>query len=183
MVSPWWVVAGWAVVGAALGVTVRWPVRSLLSIPRRDYLLVGAAALGSATAMVFGLLAWRLGTPLELLAYSGLAAVCVPLALIDLLEQRMPARLLLPAYPTLVVLFGLAAVAGHHGTAMLRALAGMAFCSSSTCSSPSRPATRWTRPTFDSPECWDSRWPGEAGQHWLRERSSLCSMPVSPASR
>lgn len=77
--------------------------------------------------MVFGLLAWRIGTYLELLAYSGLAAVCVPLAAIDLLEQRMPARLLLPAYPTLALLFGLAAVVGHHGTAMLRALAGMAL--------------------------------------------------------
>lgn len=39
----------------------------------------------------------------------------------------MPARLLLPAYPTLVGLFGLAALAGHHGAAMLRALAGMAL--------------------------------------------------------
>ncbi len=30
---------------------------------------------GSATTIVFGLLAWRIGTHLELLAYSGLAAV------------------------------------------------------------------------------------------------------------
>ncbi len=125
--NPWWAVVGWAVVGAAIGATLRWPVRSLLTIPGRDHPLTGPVVLGSTTATVFGLLVWRIGTHLELLAYSGLAAVCVPLAAIDLIEQRMSARLLLPAYPAFVVLFGLAAVVGHHGTAMLRALAGMAI--------------------------------------------------------
>jgi leader peptidase (prepilin peptidase) / N-methyltransferase len=49
----------------------------------------------------------------------------VPLALIDLVEKRMPARLLVPAYPGLVVLFGLAAVVEHNGAAMFRSCAGM----------------------------------------------------------
>jgi leader peptidase (prepilin peptidase) / N-methyltransferase len=78
----------------------------------------------SATAVLFGLLAWRVGVRPELLADSVLAAVCVPLAMIDLVEQRMPARLL-PAYPGLVMLFGLAAAVEHNGAAMLRSCAGM----------------------------------------------------------
>jgi hypothetical protein len=55
----------------------------------------------------------------ELLADSAVAAVCVPLAVIDLVEKRMPTRLLLPAYPSLVVLFGLVAAVEHNGATMI----------------------------------------------------------------
>jgi leader peptidase (prepilin peptidase)/N-methyltransferase len=51
----------------------------------------------------------------------------VPLAAIDLIEKRMPSRLLVPAYPGLIVLFGLAAAVQHNVAAMLRSLAGMAI--------------------------------------------------------
>jgi leader peptidase (prepilin peptidase)/N-methyltransferase len=83
--------------------------------------------LASVTACLFGLLAWRVGVRPELLAYSALAAVGVPLAAIDVLEQRLPAKLLMPVYPIVAALFALAAIADHNGTAMLRSLAGMIF--------------------------------------------------------
>jgi leader peptidase (prepilin peptidase)/N-methyltransferase len=83
--------------------------------------------LASITACLFELLAWRVGVRPELLAYSALAAVCVPLAAIDVLERRLPAKLLMPAYPIVVALLALAAIAKHNGTALLRSLAGMIF--------------------------------------------------------
>ncbi|MGH3830308.1 MAG: prepilin peptidase [Pseudonocardiaceae bacterium] len=125
--SPWWAVPLWALLGAIVGATLRRPSRGLLALPRQAHPLIAAVTVAAATAVLFGLLAWRVGVHPELLAYSGLAAVCVPLAAIDLLEQRMPARLLLPAYPTLAVPLALAAAVEHNGAAMLRALAGMAI--------------------------------------------------------
>jgi hypothetical protein len=71
--------------------------------------------LASITACLFGLLAWRVGVRPELLAYSALAAVCVPLATIDVLEQRLPAKLLMPTYPIVAALLALAALMGHNG--------------------------------------------------------------------
>jgi leader peptidase (prepilin peptidase)/N-methyltransferase len=88
--------------------------------------------LASVTACLFELLAWRVGVRPELPAYSALAAVGVPLAAIDVLEQRLPAKLLMPAYPIVAALLALAAIAEHDGTAILRSLAGMIFCLSST---------------------------------------------------
>jgi leader peptidase (prepilin peptidase)/N-methyltransferase len=83
--------------------------------------------MASTPAVLFGLLAWRVGVRPELLADSPLAAVCVPLAVIDLVEKRMPAALLVPAYPSHVVLLRLAAAVEHNGVAMLRSCAGMAI--------------------------------------------------------
>jgi len=83
--------------------------------------------LASVTACLFGLLAWRVGVRPELLGYSALAAVAVPLAAIDLLEQRLPAKLLMPAYPIVIALLALAAITEHNGTAIVRSLAGMIF--------------------------------------------------------
>ncbi|MGH3819894.1 MAG: hypothetical protein ACRDRE_19510 [Pseudonocardiaceae bacterium] len=106
--SPWWAVPLWALLGAIVGATLRQPSQGLLALPRQAHPLIAAMTVASATAVLFGGLAWRVGVHPELVAYSGPAAVCVPLASIDLLEQRMPARLLLPAYPTLAVLLALA---------------------------------------------------------------------------
>jgi leader peptidase (prepilin peptidase) / N-methyltransferase len=81
--------------------------------------------LASMTACLFGLLAWRVGVRPELLAYSALAAVGVPLAAIDVLERRLPAKLLMPAFPIVAALLALAALMEHNGAAMLRSLAAM----------------------------------------------------------
>lgn len=123
--SPWWAVPLWAVLGALIGVALRRPARALLALPRQGHSLIATVTLASGTAVLFGLLAWHIGVRPELLAYSALAAVCVPLTAIDLLEQRLPARLLLPAYPILTALLGIAALAEHDSAAMLRSFAGM----------------------------------------------------------
>ncbi|MGH3709973.1 MAG: hypothetical protein ACRDRQ_18105 [Pseudonocardiaceae bacterium] len=106
--SPWWAVPLWALLGAIVGATLRQLSQGLLALPRQAHPLIAAMTVASATAVLFGGLTWRVGVHPELVAYSGLAAVCVPLASIDLLEQRIPAKLLLPAYPTLAVLLALA---------------------------------------------------------------------------
>jgi leader peptidase (prepilin peptidase)/N-methyltransferase len=126
-VNPWWTVPLWGLLGAIIGVRLCRPTQASLAGPRQDHPLTTAVTLSSATAVLFGLLAWCVGVRPELVAYSGLAAACVPLVAIDLVEKRMPARLLLPTYPILVVLLGLAAAVEHNGAAMLRSLAGMAI--------------------------------------------------------
>jgi leader peptidase (prepilin peptidase)/N-methyltransferase len=117
--------ASWGAFGALVGAALSGLTRASLALSRRDHPLAATVTLCLATAVLFGLLAWRVGVRPELLPDRALAAVCVPLAMIDLVEQRMPARLLLPAYPGLVVLFGLAAAVEHNGAAMLRSCAGM----------------------------------------------------------
>lgn len=107
--NPWWTAPLWDLLGAIIGAALRRPTQASLAVPRQDHPLTTAVILSSATAVLFGVLAWCVGVRPELVAYSGLAASCVPLAAIDLVEKRMPARLLLPAYPILVVLFGLTA--------------------------------------------------------------------------
>jgi leader peptidase (prepilin peptidase)/N-methyltransferase len=124
-VSPWWAVPFWAALGALIGTALRRPARALLPTPRQAHPLIAAVTLASITACLFGLLAWRVGVRPELLAYSALAAVCVPLATIDVLEQRLPAKLLMPAYPIVAALLALAALMGHNGATMLRSIAAM----------------------------------------------------------
>jgi leader peptidase (prepilin peptidase) / N-methyltransferase len=115
------------VLGALVGAALARLIHAFLAVAGRDHPLTRAVMVCSVTAVLFGLLAWRVGLRPELLAYSVLAVVCVPLAVIDLVEKRMPARLLVPAYPSLAVLFGGAAAVEHNGAAMLRSCAGMAI--------------------------------------------------------
>ena len=125
--SPWWAVPFWTTLGALIGAALRRPARALLPAPRQAHPLIAAVTLASGTACLFGLLAWRVGVRPELLTYSALAAVGVPLAAIDILEQRLPTKLLIPAYAVVAALLALAAIAEHNGTAILRSLAGMIF--------------------------------------------------------
>jgi leader peptidase (prepilin peptidase) / N-methyltransferase len=48
----------------------------------------------------------------------------VALSAIDIAVQRLPNRLTLPAYPVMVALLGVAAVFGHSGGSLVRALLG-----------------------------------------------------------
>jgi leader peptidase (prepilin peptidase) / N-methyltransferase len=126
-VNPWWAMLPWGLLGAVVGVALCQPTQALLTVRRQDHRLINAVTLGLLTAVLFGLLAWRVGVRPELVAYSGLATVCVPLSAIDVIEKRMPSRLLVPAYPGLIVLFGIAAAVEHNAAALLRSLAGMAI--------------------------------------------------------
>jgi leader peptidase (prepilin peptidase) / N-methyltransferase len=81
-------------------------------------------ALELVTAVVLGLLFGRFGGQPDMLAFCFLGALGVALAAIDLSVQRLPDRLVLPAYPVMVVLLAIAALAGHNADALGRALLG-----------------------------------------------------------
>lgn len=78
------------------------------------------------TAILFGILAWRLGPHFDLLPYSGLAAVGVPLAVIDVIEQRLPSPLVYSGLTVVAGLFAMSAALYSTTSSLLRALAGMA---------------------------------------------------------
>ena len=76
------------------------------------------------TALVLGLLFGRFGGQPDMLAFSFLGAMGVALAAIDITVQRLPDRLILPAYPVMIVLLTIAALTGHTEGALGRALLG-----------------------------------------------------------
>jgi leader peptidase (prepilin peptidase) / N-methyltransferase len=102
------------------------PVRRWLVIRCRHcgHHLGTLGALELVTAFVLALLFGRFGGQPDLLAFVFLGALGVALAAIDISVQRLPDRLVLPAYPVMIVLLGIAALIGHDGTALVRALLG-----------------------------------------------------------
>jgi leader peptidase (prepilin peptidase)/N-methyltransferase len=90
----------------------RWPIWGALA--------AGALACCAAMALRFG------ATPL-LPALCFLAALAVPLTVIDIRERRLPDRLTLPSYPVALALLGIASLFIHNGGGiLLHALAGLA---------------------------------------------------------
>lgn len=81
-------------------------------------------ALELATAAVLGLLLGRFGPQPAMVAFAFLGALGVALAAIDMAVQRLPDPLTLPAFPVLVTLLAAAAVIGHDGGELVRALLG-----------------------------------------------------------
>jgi len=81
-------------------------------------------ALELATAAVLALLLGRFAGQPDVVAFAFLGALGVALAAIDITVQRLPDRLTLPAYPILIVLLTVAAIAGHDVAALGRALLG-----------------------------------------------------------
>lgn len=77
------------------------------------------------TAIVFGLLAWRIGLDAALPAYLYLGAIGVALALIDIDVKRLPNAIVLPSYPVALGLLGVAAAVNQDLSAYIRALLGM----------------------------------------------------------
>ncbi len=89
------------------------------------------AVLELVTAAVLALVCGRFAGQPSLLAFGFLGALGVALGAVDVAVHRLPDRLTLPAYPVLVVLLGAAAVIGHDGGALVRALlAGVALTAS-----------------------------------------------------
>ena len=99
----------------------RWPS---LRCPECGSALGTPAVLELATAAVLALLAGRFGGQPLTLALGFLGALGVALAAIDISVQRLPDRLTLPAYPVLIGLLAVAALAGHDLGALWRALLG-----------------------------------------------------------
>jgi leader peptidase (prepilin peptidase) / N-methyltransferase len=77
-----------------------------------------------ATAGVLALLFARFGGSAAVAAFAFLGVLGVALSAIDIAVQRLPNRLTLPAYPVMVALLGVAAVFGHSGGSLVRALLG-----------------------------------------------------------
>lgn len=100
---------------------LRWPA---LRCPHCGQVLGSPAVLELSTAAVLALLAGRFGGHPFTLALGFLGALGVALAAIDIRVQRLPDRLTLPAYPVLIALLAVAAVAGHDLAALGRALLG-----------------------------------------------------------
>ena len=99
----------------------RWPS---LRCPECGSALGTPGVLELATAAVLALLAGRFGGQPLTLALGFLGALGVALAAIDISVQRLPDRLTLPAYPVLIGLLAVAALAGHDLGALWRALLG-----------------------------------------------------------
>lgn len=138
-----WIAIGWTVVGAATAsATQKITTKHLTdpTAPRTAFAAMRATIDGAprppptaskvgqtvVTAALFGLLAWRFHSLIEVLAYSYLAALAVPLSVIDIVKMRLPRQLVLPMYPACVALFALASAASNDGPRFARALAGMA---------------------------------------------------------
>lgn len=125
--SETWLIVACAALGAALGVAAVPVVGRLLTGQHAHPAHPAASVLvtASASAVLFGLLAWRIGAHIELAAYGCLAAASIPLTAVDLIEQRLPTAVVLPLYPLVGAVFGVATVIDHDDAAMMRALLGM----------------------------------------------------------
>ena len=82
------------------------------------------AALELASAAVLALVLGRIGGQPDTLALVFISALGVALAAIDLAVQRLPDRLVLPAYPVLILLLAVPALLQHSTGALLRSLLG-----------------------------------------------------------
>jgi leader peptidase (prepilin peptidase)/N-methyltransferase len=142
-----WAAVG-GLVGLAAGAVLRGPVFRLsvpsgepvrttcsrCGTPLRRWLVVRCAHCGSSigqpaalellTAAVLALLLGRFARQPDVVAFAFLGVLGVALAAIDVAVHRLPDRLTLPAIPLLIALLGAAAVIGHEGGALLRALLG-----------------------------------------------------------
>ncbi len=117
-------IAVWALAGTVLSLALR-PIatRSLYkALP--DAAPPPLGVLEGVTATLFAALAYRLGTRIELLAFSALVTTCVPLAALDLITRRLPNVLIGATYAGVLSLLGLDAVLHGPGD-LVRSLLSM----------------------------------------------------------
>jgi leader peptidase (prepilin peptidase)/N-methyltransferase len=81
-----------------------------------------AVAVAALAGALGGLLAWRIGADLVLVAGCWIAAVAPTLTMVDLLERRLPDALTLGSYPILLALLSAAAVVDGRPGALVRAV-------------------------------------------------------------
>ncbi len=83
---------------------------------------------------VLALLLGRFGGQPDMVAFAFFGVLGVALAAIDVAVQRLPDPLTLPAYPILIALLAVAAIASHDAAALVRALlGGLALAAASCC--------------------------------------------------
>jgi leader peptidase (prepilin peptidase) / N-methyltransferase len=145
--NPVWAAAG-AIIGLLAGAVLRGTVFRLsvasgdperttcsrCTAPVRNWAAVRCGRCGSslgtplvlelATAVVLALVLGRFGAQFETPAFAFLGVLGVALAAIDITVHRLPNRLTLPAYPVLIALLAVAAIADHDVSALVRALLG-----------------------------------------------------------
>jgi leader peptidase (prepilin peptidase)/N-methyltransferase len=94
LTSPTLIIS-WTALGVSVGTALGLLTRNLLqtTVLSRSHWVIAAALSG----LLFTALAWRLDWSVALFAYSYLAAVLVPLAMVDLAEQRLPGVVVLPS--------------------------------------------------------------------------------------
>jgi leader peptidase (prepilin peptidase)/N-methyltransferase len=119
-------VVTWTVIGAAGGTVAGVGTRRLLQASNRPRYRLLAVPVSAGTSVCFGLLALRFDGN-ELVAFSLLAAVGVAVSAVDLLEQRIPSRVVLPAYVGLAGLLVIAATQRANGDDLARAFTASAL--------------------------------------------------------
>jgi leader peptidase (prepilin peptidase)/N-methyltransferase len=120
------VILVWSAVGFGVGGALTPLARGLTTTTARIRWPLSAAVLIPATGVLFGLVAWRVHPAVSLIGCSAFAAVAVPLAAIDVAEQRLPSALVLPVYPVVLAVWVIAAFQERDGGALLRSLVAMA---------------------------------------------------------
>lgn len=142
-----WAAAG-GVAGLVAGAMLRGPVFRLsvahgeeertacsrCATPLRRWLVIRCGHCGGSvgrpatlellTAAVLALLLGRFARQPDVFAFAFLGVLGVALSAIDIAVNRLPDRLTLPAIPLLIALLGTAALIGHQGGALVRALFG-----------------------------------------------------------
>jgi leader peptidase (prepilin peptidase)/N-methyltransferase len=118
-------IASWAGVGLLVGAALAVQSGQLLTSAQVRPLVIQLAG-PLVTASLFGCLAWRVGPTFDLLPYSVLAVVGVALGVIDILERRLPSRLVYPGIVGVGALLATSAVLHSRGPDLLRALAATA---------------------------------------------------------
>jgi leader peptidase (prepilin peptidase)/N-methyltransferase len=122
--TGWWF-AAYILLGAGAGIGGAVLMRQQLhtDVPRwaRSKVMISVI-----TAALFGFLAAGLGAQWELVPYGVLAMVSVPLAVIDLVERRLPQVLVLALGAAMLASFCVLALTRSDGANFLRAVLAMA---------------------------------------------------------
>jgi leader peptidase (prepilin peptidase)/N-methyltransferase len=118
-------VPAWACVGLLTGAALVIPTKKLL-VSRSTEVFLLKWVPSTITAVAFAILAWRLGDRFDLLPFSALAAGGIALGTVDVLERRLPSRLLLPVAAAVGSLLLVSATLHGKMSSLLQALAGMA---------------------------------------------------------
>jgi leader peptidase (prepilin peptidase)/N-methyltransferase len=113
----------WALVGLVVGASLVPATRRVMNNrPSMRALLPIAAAI---TGALFALVIWQLPGWPEVLGYSAFAALAVPLAVVDLTEQRLPTPLVRSSYAAVVTAIAISALMNGETSSAIRAAAGM----------------------------------------------------------